>query len=46
MIPNRPSPRLKNDGRWSDLFADFIAHCLQKDPDKRASARELLQVRI
>lgn len=46
MIPNRPPPHLKNDGKWSNLFSDFIARCLQKDPDKRASARELLQVRI
>lgn len=44
MIPNRPPPRLRAGSRWSNLFSDFIAHCLEKDSEKRASAQELLQV--
>ena len=44
MIPNRPSPRLRTAGKWSQVYADFVACCLEKDPEKRPSAQELLQV--
>ena len=37
-------PRLKNADIWSKKFHDFIAACLEKSPEKRPSARELLQV--
>lgn len=43
MIPNRPPPRLRTGNKWSPLFADFVATCLEKDPDRRPSAQELLQ---
>ena len=44
MIPNRPPPHLHSGSKWSTLFSDFISHCLVKDPQKRSSAHELLQV--
>ena len=43
MIPNRPSPRLRPQDHWSQDYVDFVAKCLNKDPDSRPSARELLQ---
>lgn len=44
MIPNRPPPRLQNEGRWSKSFVDFISRCLVKDPANRPTARQLLDV--
>jgi serine/threonine-protein kinase 24/25/MST4 len=44
-IPKDPAPRLEGD-KWSKDFKDFIAHCLIKDPDRRASAKELLRHRF
>jgi len=47
-IPQMPPPRLPAtapDGTphtWSAAFNDFVAVCLQKDPEKRPSARRLL----
>lgn len=46
MIPNRPAPRLEQEGRWSKEFVDFVGKCLMKDPAERASARQLLEVRV
>ena len=42
MIPNRPAPRLHNEGRWSKDFVDFVGKCLEKDPKHRPSADMLL----
>ena len=44
MIPNRPAPRLSNEGRWSKDFVDFVSKCLVKDPNQRATAKQLLEV--
>jgi thousand and one amino acid protein kinase len=41
-IPQRDPPKLEG-AEWSDLFKDFIACCLQKDPDSRGTATVLLQ---
>ena len=44
MIPNRPAPRLSSEGRWSKDFVDFVSKCLVKDPNERATAKQLLAV--
>jgi len=43
-IVNEAAPRL--EGRFSDALKDFVAQCLQKDPDQRPTADELLRHRF
>jgi serine/threonine-protein kinase 24/25/MST4 len=40
LIPKNPAPRL--DGPFTDIFKDFVAQCLNKEPDLRPSAASLL----
>ncbi|KAJ3052756.1 putative protein serine/threonine kinase [Rhizophlyctis rosea] len=40
-IPTTPSPHL--EGNFSPEFKDFIDRCLQKNPDTRASTKDLLK---
>lgn len=42
LIPKAPAPRLEGNG-YSRDFKDFVAACLVKDPDRRPTAKELLQ---
>ncbi|KAG9397661.1 Protein kinase domain [Carpediemonas membranifera] len=42
-IPVLPSPTLAQPEDWSDEFNDFIAKCLDKDPQARPSCAMLLQ---
>eukprot|EP01117_Protostelium_nocturnum_P010221 TRINITY_DN3664_c0_g1_i1.p1 TRINITY_DN3664_c0_g1~~TRINITY_DN3664_c0_g1_i1.p1 ORF type:complete len:439 (-),score=110.89 TRINITY_DN3664_c0_g1_i1:52-1368(-) len=41
-IPKSPAPRLKDTKKWSPDFQDFLSKCLQKNPDDRSAAKELL----
>ena len=45
LIPKAPAPRLEGTG-YSRDFKDFVAACLVKDPDRRPTAKELLQHRF
>lgn len=45
LIPKAPAPRLEGS-KYSRDFKDFIAACLVKDADRRATAKELLQHRF
>lgn len=45
LIPKAPAPRLEGPG-YSRDFKDFIATCLVKDPDRRPTAKEMLQHRF
>jgi serine/threonine protein kinase len=44
MIPTLPSPQLKDPEKWSHDFRSFLKSCLDKDPDNRPTAEELLTV--
>lgn len=45
LIPKAPAPRLEGT-QYSRDFKDFVASCLVKDPDRRPTAKELLQHRF
>ncbi|XP_055950020.1 serine/threonine-protein kinase 10-like [Argiope bruennichi] len=42
-IQKQDPPTLSQPSKWSKQFNDFISKCLVKDPQKRASAKELLE---
>ncbi|KAK4565986.1 hypothetical protein LTR86_003835 [Recurvomyces mirabilis] len=42
LIPKEKPPRLEG-GKWSKEFKDFVALCLNKDAERRPSARALLK---
>ena len=44
MIPHNPPPTFRKPELWSESFQDFVSQCLVKNPDKRATATQLLQV--
>jgi STE20-like kinase len=37
-------PKLRESHKWSKHFNDFVTKCLDKNPDTRPSARDLLKV--
>ncbi|KAG3235783.1 hypothetical protein PI124_g19192 [Phytophthora idaei] len=43
LIPNRAPPELREPNKYSAEFRNFLAVCLKKDPQERASAEELLR---
>lgn len=45
LIPKASAPRLEGQN-YSKEFRDFVAACLVKDPDRRPTAKELLQHRF
>lgn len=42
-IASAPTPTLSNPEQWSDGMKEFLGMCLEKDPDVRPPARELLE---
>jgi len=45
IIPKNPPPQLMGNN-FSDVFKDFVNRCLQRDPTKRPTAKELLNHRF
>lgn len=45
MIPTNPPPTFTEPDLWSASFRDFVSKCLVKNPENRATATQLLQVR-
>jgi len=43
IIPKRDPPQLPNMDKWSTELNNFLATCLQKDPQGRPAAKELLE---
>ena len=46
LISTQGAPPLKKPKAWSEEFKHFLSLCLVKDPTKRISSIELLQVRL
>jgi len=42
MIPSRPPPKFHDETQWSPEMVSFLERCLVKNPEERASAKELL----
>eukprot|EP00736_Rhodelphis_marinus_P010930 Rmarinus@m.17798 len=43
LITTSPPPKLKEKGKWSDNFHDFLQKCLGSEAKDRSTAAELLQ---
>ena len=44
LIATNGTPKIKDEHNLSDVFKDFLAFALKVDPEKRASAHDLLRV--
>ena len=42
MISMKPAPTLQDESKWSPQLLDFVARCLVREPDDRASSEDLL----
>lgn len=42
MIPTKPPPSFQEPDQWSPEFIDFVQKCLVKNPEKRATSKQLL----
>ncbi|KAJ3424033.1 sterile20-like kinase isoform b-related [Anaeramoeba flamelloides] len=45
-IPNNPPPTFKEPENWSKNLNVLLSKCLEKDPEKRPSAKQLLELPI
>ena len=45
-IQKADPPTLQDKKHWSKLFHDFLTKCLQKSPESRLPADQLIQVDI
>lgn len=43
MIPTKPPPSFREPDRWSPEFIDFVQKCLVKNPEQRATSKDLLE---
>jgi len=43
LITTKGIPPLKDQDKWSEVFKDFVAKCLEKDIEKRLTADEMLK---
>lgn len=46
LIATNGTPQIKNEGDLSAVFRDFLYFALKVDPEKRASAHDLLRVSV
>jgi len=46
LIATNGTPTIKEEHQLSPIFKDFLAFALKVDPEKRASAHDLLKVRV
>jgi serine/threonine protein kinase len=44
LITTKGIPDLKELSKWSSDMRDFVARCLEKDPEARPDAAEMLKV--
>ena len=43
-ITKAEAPTLEEPSKWSPEFSDLLKQCLQKNPERRPSAKDILEV--